>query len=105
MKRKILLTIITTLLLVTYLSVPAFAGWEKQGDVGWKYTNEKGQYQYGWIEIDDNWYYLDDKGYMKTGWLKDRGSWYYLHADGTMAHDTWIDNYYVNNSGKWVKTR
>ena len=44
-------------------------------------------------------------GFMKTGWIKDNRSWYYLNDDGTLATDTWIDNYYVSESGKWTKTR
>lgn len=40
---------------------------------------------------------------MKKGWQKIDGIWYYFYGgDGTMAHDTWINGYYVNSNGAWV---
>ena len=48
-------------------------------------------------------YFLDKNGIMKTGWIKSSGSWYYLNDNGTLAVDQWIDNYYVDSTGKMTK--
>lgn len=57
----------------------------------------------GWNYIGLNWYYGNDDGTRKTGWLYNGGNWYYFYYDdGTMAHDTWIGNYYVNSNGVWI---
>ena len=37
------------------------------------------------------------------GWHWIDGSCYYMNANGEMAADTWIDGYYVDASGKWIK--
>ena len=37
------------------------------------------------------------------GWHWIDGSCYYMNARGEMAVDTWIDGYYVDASGKWIK--
>ena len=39
---------------------------------------------------------------MKTGWLNDKGNWYYFYSEGNMAHDCYIDEYYLNSSGAWT---
>lgn len=105
MKKKTVLTIFLSLLLSIYAVVPAFAiTWIKEGK-SWKCYNDSGSAVSGWIEDDSKWYYMDASGTMKTGWIKDDGNWYFLYDDGVMASDTWIDNYYVNTSGRWTKTR
>jgi glucan-binding YG repeat protein len=62
----------------------------------------------GWQKINDSWYYFNrstSEGYlgmMRKGWQRIDGVWYYFYfGDGKMAHDTWIDGYYVNSSGAW----
>ena len=37
------------------------------------------------------------------GWHWIDGNCYYMNANGEMAVDTWIDGYYVDASGKWIK--
>nr|WP_242982180.1 MULTISPECIES: hypothetical protein [unclassified Clostridium] len=56
----------------------------------------------GWEHVDSWWYYLDDTGKVVTGWLYDQGNWYYLYPQGSMAHNTTIDGYYLDDDGKWV---
>ena len=37
------------------------------------------------------------------GWHYINGAWYYLYpSNGYMAHDTFIDGYYVNGDGAWT---
>ena len=57
----------------------------------------------GFISYNDQTYFLDKNGIMKTGWIKSSGSWYYLNDNGTLAVDQWIDNYYVDSTGKMTK--
>lgn len=59
----------------------------------------------GWKKINDIWYYMDKttgERYGK-GWHWIDGNCYYMNANGEMAADTWIDGYYVDESGKWIK--
>ena len=39
---------------------------------------------------------------MVIGWQWIDGKCYYFEPGGTMATDTWIGNYYVDESGVWV---
>ena len=78
MKRFRLLTL--TILITATSSFTALAGQWKQDHKGWWY-----QYNKGW--------------YPESKWQKIDGTWYYFHADGYMAYNTWIGDYYVSNSG------
>ncbi|AJH01452.1 hypothetical protein LF65_04923 [Clostridium beijerinckii] len=59
-----------------------------------------------WVQetVDGNsfWFYYDSNGDRVTGWIKSNGYWYYCYGDGTMAHDTMVNGYYVNNDGQWT---
>ena len=58
----------------------------------------------GWLQLGNHWYYLDASGARVTGWLDLNGTWYYLYpSSGIMAANTWVDGYYVNADGAWVK--
>lgn len=64
----------------------------------------------GWQKINGYWYYFNKssdnggEGMMRKGWQYIDGNWYYFYfGDGKMAASTWIDGYYVNASGAWVK--
>ena len=61
----------------------------------------------GWYWDGSNWYYLGgtNDGDMKTGWQKVNGVWYYMYGDGKMAANTWIGDYWVDESGAWTKTK
>lgn len=74
----------------------------------WYYFDEQGYMAEGWILKNQKWYYLspvsdNTQGMMCTGWQFIKGEWYYLNEDGDLATNTWIDNYYVNSEGVWVK--
>lgn len=106
------------------------SGWSKTGENYWTYHNPDGSLVYGWAQYKGSWYYLDPNygGQMAyNGWLQIDGKWYcfapsgfmyantwirfyyggkpyyyYLKADGSMAHDEWIGEFYVNNCGEWI---
>ena len=107
MRKKIgiLFAMITFCLLLNVF--PAMAGeWHKTGEDQWQYMKDDGSKATGWLEIDGNRYYFDENGNRKSDyWLKDDGSWYYLDEDGVMARNTWVDNYHVDNSGRFEKKR
>lgn len=90
----------------------------------WYYFNESGYAVNGWKQVGTTWYYMDQDGIMQTGWLKDGdmtyylkedgamaigwlqanpGQWYYFQADGSMAVNTVVDGYQINESGVWVQ--
>lgn len=100
----------------------------KQNSTGWWWQEDNGSYPVSqWKNIGGNWYYFDQNGYMKTGWYQEgndwyylgaandgvmktgwqqvNGTWYYMNANGKMAADAWIGNYYVDSSGAWTKTK
>ena len=80
-------------------------GWLYQGG-SWYYLNPSdGHMATGWAKVNGKWYYMNGSGAMQTGWLHHGNNWYYLDASGAMASNTWIGNYYVNESGVWTKTR
>lgn len=106
------------------------AGWSKTGQNYWTYHNPDGSLVYGWAKYQGQWYYLDPNygGQMAYGgWLQIGGKWYcfaqsgfmyantwirfynsgkpyyyYLKSDGSMAHDEWVGEFYVNNRGEWI---
>ena len=96
--------------------------WTRTDDK-WQVTDSSGDPVKGWAVHDGHIYYLNSKGIMKTGWIKEDGSWYYLYQKddvppktqgkdtvkydicGTLATDTWIDNYYVDSEGILTKTK
>lgn len=71
---------------------------------GWYHFDKSGWMQTGWIKLSNKWYYLSSKGAMVTGWQKIGGAYYYFNSSGVMLSNCWIDEYYVNSSGKWTKS-
>ena len=67
--------------------------------------DEEGWMVTGWKKINSIWYYMDKTTGERygEGWHWIDGSCYYMNAAGEMAADTWIDGYYVDASGKWIK--
>ncbi len=82
-----------------------------------------------WIQLKGYWYYLKADGYMATGWQETKfnlisyydsqghelhgwqkidGYWYYFYEDsnghiiGSLAKDTVIDGYYVDQDGRYI---
>lgn len=99
--------------------------WITNGNRKW-YRHADGSYtKNDWEVIDGKYYRFDKDGWMVTGWQKignvtyymDKttgerygegwhwidGNCYYMNANDEMAVDTWIDGYYVDASGKWIK--
>lgn len=77
-------------------------GWQQIGGI-WYYMNGSGRMLTGWQLIGGSWYYLDGSGHMLTGWQQIGGTYYYLQPSGAMAADTWIGDWYVDDSGAWIE--
>ena len=106
MNRIRVLAVVISFLIALTPAVPAYAGtWTEHEDKTWTYVDDKGESLTGWIEDGEKTYYLDEDGDRKTGWFKLKGSWYYFDANGVLAKDKWIDNYYVNSEGKMKGVR
>ena len=120
---KVIVSLILAVSLLLISAVPAFAAvrikesetysWELV-DEEWTCKDTFGKPVRGFARNNDNIYYLNKDGVMKTGWVKYLGDWYYFYKDtdninedliGTLATETWIDNYYVNKTGALTKTR
>lgn len=114
----------------TSSSSTSSAGWSKTGENYWTYHRPDGSLIYGWAQYKGQWYYLDPNygGQMAYGgWLQIGGKWYcfaqsgfmyantwirfynsgkpyyyYLKSDGSMAHDEWVGEFYVNGRGEWI---
>ena len=114
----------------TSSSSSSSAGWSKTGENYWTYHRPDGSLIYGWAKYKGQWYYLDPNygGQMAyNGSLQIDGKWYcfapsgfmyantwirfnysgkyyyyYLKSDGSMAHDEWIGEFYVNSKGEWI---
>lgn len=57
----------------------------------------------GWVEENGVWRFYEEADYYETdSWKKSENDWYYLNADGEIATDATIDDYYVDASGKRV---
>lgn len=78
--------------------------WELINGKYYRFDNESWMVT-GWKKINDIWYYMDKTTGERygEGWHWIDGSCYYMNANGEMAADTWIDGYYVDASGKWIK--
>ena len=77
-------------------------GWQFVGNT-WYYLDADGKMLTGLQEINGLNYYLDSSGAMKTGWVWSGNDCYYFTSSGAMAADTWIGDYYVDESGVWVQ--
>lgn len=78
--------------------------WELINGKYYRFDND-GWMVTGWKKINNIWYYMDKTTGERygEGWHWIDGSCYYMNANGEMAADTWIDGYYVDASGKWIK--
>lgn len=78
-------------------------GWLNMGG-RWYYMNAAGEMQTGWVNVDGKWYYLNPNGgEMLTGWVETSpAKWYYMYQDGSMASNTYIGTYRVDESGLWI---
>ena len=68
----------------------------------WRYWLTEGEYYKGdWLEENGEWYYLERNGDAAIGWKKLNGKWYYFSDDCVLLRDTWIGDYYVDETGAW----
>lgn len=89
--------------IILCINITVVEGAWKQSSNNWWYSDDNAVgYVTGWKNIDNDWYYFDNSGFMKTGWLNYNGSWYYFHTQGNMAHDCYIEGYYINSNGVWT---
>lgn len=82
-------------------------GWINQAG-RWYYLNTlegnlEGAMLKGWITRNGYTYFTGEGGVMVTGWQKIDGLWRYFNPDGTMAVNTVIDGYPVDEDGVWVQ--
>ncbi len=77
-------------------------GWVKDGQ-NWRYYDLKIMVV-GFKNISDNGiektYYFSNDGIMVSGkWLEIEGNWYYFNADGSLARNTKVDGYDIDERG------
>lgn len=96
---------IAALITLTIVSFP-FTGyalqWQKD-EAGWRLLDNKGAYRANeWFYDSGKQYYLDASGHMAAGWTLIGEDWYYFEQDGSLVTDNWIDDKYVDYSGKML---
>ncbi|AOR24562.1 InlB B-repeat-containing protein [Clostridium taeniosporum] len=79
--RKVLASVLTATIVITFIPIKASASWKKDYLGNWNWT-ENGQKSIGWKNINGDWYYFDYSGIMRTGWINDWGYWYYADSNG-----------------------
>ncbi len=77
-------------------------GWVKDGQI-WRYY-DRNTMIVGFKNITDNGnettYYFNNEGIMVSGkWLEIEGNWYYLNKDGSLARNTKVDGYEIDEKG------
>ncbi len=83
------------------------AHWIQSGSRWWYRHSDGGYTRNAWEKINGKWYHFDGSGWMQTGWLKLGATWYYLEGSGSMATNQWVGDYYLTGSGamatnQWV---
>ena len=53
-----------------------------------------------WKHDKVGWWYADGSSWY-TGWKKIDGKWYYFESNGYLAHDRYVNSYYLNSEGYW----
>lgn len=78
------------------------AGWLLDGNQ-WYYLGPSGDMQTGWLFVQNQWYFLNKDGSMVKGWMQIDGKWYYFNeSNGTMASNTNVGYFHVNEDGVWI---
>ena len=82
-------------------------GWINQAG-RWYYLNTiqgnlEGAMLKGWITRNGQTFFTGEDGIMVTGWQRIDGLWRYFNEDGTLAVNTVIGGYPVNEDGVWVQ--
>jgi hypothetical protein len=77
-------------------------GWVQNDSGQWQYISENGKATTGWLTNTEtsNKYYFDDKGVMISAkWLQIEDKWYYFYTDGSLARNTKLEGYEVDENG------
>lgn len=81
-------------------------GIQKINNKVYYFTND-GNLTNGWVQIGNEWVYtFNDMNTITSlvkGWQNIQGKWYFFNDTGYMAHDTYVDGYYLGSDGVWVK--
>ena len=99
--RTVLAAVLTLVCIVSIGAAESRNGqWSYNG--GWRYYDEAGVMQAGWLTLDDGIYFLGQNGIMRTGWMSDDGQWYYFNGSGRMQTG-WVRSgsswYYMAEDG------
>ena len=72
----------------------------------YRFCGSDGVLRDGWQTIWGKKYYFDNTR-MVTGWKQIDGDWYYFGGknDGSLKTSTWIGKYWVDEDGKWDKSK
>ena len=95
MKKKIIKSLSTLLVISSLFTTKAFAGtWEPHEGyngfiMSWEYYNDDGSIPIGWKYIDGYWYYFE-YGITRTTPLEENGEFYYFNSNAQL-----ITNQYV----------
>lgn len=100
--KRLISTLIAFMAITILTSTGASASWKQDSNNHWNYESASGSNLTGWNQIDGQWYYFNDNEVMQTGWINSNGNSYYFYGNGTMAHDTTVEGYYLNSNGAWT---
>ena len=90
----------------------AKTGWQLIDNVWYYFLPDSGDRQCmmlsnGIFKIGQESYYFDAAGAMRTGWvaltINGKQVYYYFHNNGSMAKNTMIDSFRINEQGQWVQ--
>ncbi len=78
-------------------------GWVKDGD-NWRFYSGNKMFT-GWLDtgVDNNnktYYFTTDGLMVSDKWLEIDGKWYYFNPDGSLAKNTKIDGYEIDENGE-----
>ena len=93
--------------LVKLMIDPSTAGKWTVNDSGELMYYSEGKALTGWQTIDDKKYFFDSHGAaFAGGWMQDEdGRWYYFYSDGSLAINTSIDGYEVDENGVGIQNQ
>ena len=90
MKKRVLTAILVFAMALTVIApLTVLAGWEKQADGSWKYSESDGYYKNGFFEISEKYYCFDENGKMLTGWIPIDAFWYYADPSSGVVAQGW----------------
>lgn len=73
----------------------------------WAFVNQKGEMlTSGLHKVNGGKYsYFEGGEAVHSKWVKINGNWYYLKSNCYLATNEYIDGYYVNSNGVWIKEK